>query len=432
MGCIQVLLRDNPLTKRGLTLAQWIDYFGSIFYFFFGLPRLICLVAPLASLLFSTPPLTADVLALTNYFFSFFLASALVMRPVSRGSRNPFWSDVYEIAMCFALSVVALKALAAPRRERLFEVTPKGQRVKKSSATELSSAWPHLVTFGLLVIGLVVGVRHWGQGVGDPGLPVSLFWGSANLLLLTVALFVASEQAQGRQGFRLKRDFAGALFVDGEEVPARVVNVSEEGAAVTVEQPIFTLQESTKFALTSSLGVLVTLTARIVRQEPKPSGGIDVGLQFDELDEHTRQILVDKLYGDPTPWEDTYRIQPGIGSSLRSLFQALTVPWRPLTWNRRNMIRVTGGTMCLITAPSSVWRGRVEDMSFTGVSALFSEFSQDSLAGTLLELPGVTLKVSPVAIVRKGRKTLVHFQVVSIESGEKRWRQLHNARWRAA
>ena len=432
MGCIQVLLRDNPLTKRGLTAAQRIDYFGSIFYFFFGLPRLICLVAPLASLLFSTPPLTADVLALTNYFFSFFLASALVMRPVSRGSRNPFWSDVYEIAMCFALSVVALKALAAPRRERLFEVTPKGQRVKKSSATELSSAWPHLVTFGLLVIGLVLGVRHWWQGVGDPGLPVSLFWGTANLLLLTVALFVASEQAQGRQGFRLKRDFAGGLFVDGEGVPARVVDVSEEGAAVTVEQPIFTLQESIKFALTSSLGVLVILTARIVRQEQKPSGGIDVGLQFDELDEHARQVLVDKLYGDPAPWEDTYRIQPGIGSSLRSLFQALTVPWRHLAWNRRTMIRVTGGTMCLITAPSSVWRGRVEDMSFTGVSALFSEFSQDSLVGALLEIPGVTLKVSPVAMVRKGRKTLVHFQVVSIESGEERWRQLHDARWRAA
>jgi cellulose synthase (UDP-forming) len=214
MGCIQVLLRDNPLTKRGLSLAQRIDYFGSIFYFFFGLPRLICLVAPLASLLFSTPPLKADMLALTNYFFSFFLASALVMRPVSRGSRNPFWSDVYEVAMCFALSAVALKALAAPRKERPFEVTPKGQRVKKSSTIELSLAWPHLMMFGLLVIGLALGIQQWWQGVGDPGLPVSLFWGSANLLLLTVALFVASEQAQGRQGFRLKRDFSGGLFVD--------------------------------------------------------------------------------------------------------------------------------------------------------------------------------------------------------------------------
>lgn len=428
MGCIQVLLRDNPLTKRGLSLAQRIDYFGSIFYFFFGLPRLICLVAPLASLLFSTPPLKADMLALSNFFFSFFLASALVMRPVSRGSRNPFWSDVYEIAMCFALSLVALKALAAPRKERPFEVTPKGQRVKKSSTTELSLAWPHLITFGLLVIGLALGIRHWWQGVGDPGLPISLFWGSANLLLLTIALFVANEQAQGRQGFRLKRDFASGLYVDGEGVSARVIDVNEQGAAVTVDEPIFTLQETVKFALTSSRGLLVTVTARIVRQEPNPSGGIDVGLQFDKLDEQTRQILVDKMYGDPIPWEDCDRIQPGIGSSLRSLLQALTIPWRPLTWNRRSMIRVTGGAMCLITLPSSVWQGRVEDMSFTGVSAIFSGSPQDPLAGALLELPGVTLKVRPVGMVRKWKKTLVHFQVVSIESGEEQWRRLHYAR----
>ena len=88
--------------------------------------------------------------------------------------------------------------------------------------------------------------------------------------------------------------------------------------------------------------------------------------------------------------------------------------------------------MCLITAPSSVWRGRVENMSFTGVSVLFSGSPQDSLIDTLLELPGVTLKVSPVGMVRKLRKTLVHFQVVSVESGEELWRSLHNARWRAA
>ena len=427
MGCIQVLLRDNPLTKRGLSLAQRIDYFGSIFYFFFGLPRLICLLAPLASLLFSTSPLKADMLELSNFFFSFFLASALVMRPVSRGSRNPFWSDVYETAMCFALSAVALKALAAPRKERPFEVTPKGQQVKKSSVTELSLAWPHLVTFSLLLIGLALGIQHLWQGDGDPGLPVSLFWGCANLLLLTVALFVASEQAQGRRGFRLKRDFAGSLFLDGKRVPAQVVDVNEQGAAVTVDRPIFTLQESVKFALTSSQGVPIALTARIVRQEPNPSGGLDVGLQFDELDEPTRQILVDKMYGDPIPWEDGYRIQPGIGSSLRSLLQAVTVPWRPLTCNRRSSIRVTGKTTCWVTTPSSVLKGQVEDMSFNGISASFSEYPHDSLGDSLLELPGVTLKVSPVGLVRKSMETLVHFQVVSIESGEDRWRHLHYA-----
>ena len=88
--------------------------------------------------------------------------------------------------------------------------------------------------------------------------------------------------------------------------------------------------------------------------------------------------------------------------------------------------------MCQITTPSSVWRGQVENMSYTGVSALFSGPPQDSLVGTLLELPGVTLKVSPVAMVQKRQETLVHFQVVSIESGEVGWRRLHAARWREA
>jgi hypothetical protein len=71
-------------------------------------------------------------------------------------------------------------------------------------------------------------------------------------------------------------------------------------------------------------------------------------------------------------------------------------------------------------------------MSFTGVSAIFSESSQDSLHDSLLELPGVTLKVSPVGMVRTGRKTVVHFQVMSIESGESKWHSLHNTQWRVA
>jgi cellulose synthase (UDP-forming) len=68
MGCLQMLFRDNPLTQAGLTWTQRIDYFGSIFYFLFGVPRVICLLAPLASLLFGISPMTADVGTLINYF----------------------------------------------------------------------------------------------------------------------------------------------------------------------------------------------------------------------------------------------------------------------------------------------------------------------------------------------------------------------------
>ena len=425
MGCIQVLLRDNPLTKRGLTLSQRLDYFGSIFYFFFGLPRLICLVAPLSSLLFYTPPIHADILLLGVHFFSFYIASALVMRPVSRGSRNPFWSDIYEIAMCFALTAVALKALVAPRKERAFEVTPKGQRVRKNTAAELTFAWPHLLTFGLLVVGLALGIQNLRHGVGDPGLPVSLFWGSVNLLLLTIAMFVASEQAQGRQAFRLNRDFASELFMDNTSVVARILNINEHGAALLLDQPVFTAQSTVSLLLTSSQGTIVRLPSRIVRQEQLPSGGVGAGLQFIELDDTIRGVLLDKIFGDPAPWEDNYRFQPGIASSLRSLLYALTAPWRSFNWERRRMLRVSHESVCRLRTPTSFVPGKLEDMSFTGVSALFPSTPNWSFTGALLELPRTTLKVSPVSVVHGLRTTSVRFRVESIERGEEHWRALH-------
>jgi cellulose synthase (UDP-forming) len=432
MGCIQVLLRDNPLTKSGLTLVQRIDYFGSILYFFFGVPRLICLIAPLSSLLFSTPPLNAEVTQLVLYFFSFYIASAWVMRPVSRGSRNPFWSDIYEIAMCFALSAVALKALSAPRKERPFEVTPKGQRVKKNTSTELSLAWPHLITFGLLISGLVIGIQHLREGTGDPGLPVSLLWGSLNLCFLTIAMFVASEQTQGRQAFRLNRDFASELLVDGMSFDARIVNINEQGAALSLTRPVFTAQETVMLLLTSSQGTLVQLTGRIVRQEPDLSGHVAAALQFVDLDETTRQSLLDKIFGDPSPWEDSYEFKPGITSSLRSLLNALTVPWRSFSWERRRMLRLHSGTPCRLSTSAHLLTGTLLDMSFTGVSASFPSTPEGSLAGSLLELPQITLKVSPVSIMRRLSETRVRFKVDNIEQGERRWRELHERRWKPA
>jgi cellulose synthase (UDP-forming) len=430
MGCIQVLLRDNPLTKRGLTFAQRIDYFGSIFYFFFGLPRLICLVAPLSSLLFHTPPIHANVLLLALHFFSFYIASALVMRPVSRGSRNPFWSDIYEIAMCFALSAVALKAIVAPRKERAFEVTPKGQRVKKNTSAELLLAWPHLLTFGLLVVGLALGVQDLRHGTGDPGLPVSLFWGSVNLLLLAIAMFVASEQTQGRQAFRLKRDFVSELFVDGNSVATRIVNINEHGVALSLEHPIFTAQSTVTLLLTSSQGTIVRLEGRIIRQERLPSGNVGAGVQFLDIDDSTKQILVEKIFGDPAPWEESYRFKPGIASSLWSLLYAFTAPWRSSIWERRRMLRVPHETSCRLNTSTSLLAGKLEDMSFMGVSVLFSSTLNGSLVGSRLELPRVTLRVSPVSTMRRLRKTCVHFKVERIERGEEHWRELHDHRWR--
>jgi len=430
IGCVQVLLRDNPLLKRGLTLPQRIDYFGSIFYFFLGIPRLICLFAPLSSLLFNIPPLNADPVQLSIYFFSFYIASSMVMRSISCGSRNPFWSDIYETTMCFSLSWAALKALITPRKERPFEVTPKGERVKKNTSRELAAAWPHLLTFGLLTGGVTLGLQQLAQGRGTSGLPVSLLWGSINLLLVIIAIFTANEQTQGRRSFRLNRDFSGELFVDGRPFTARIRDINEQGAAVILDHPIFTAQENVTLLLTSLRGSIMRITGHIVRQEQLRTGNIAVGLQFDHVDDETKLALVDKNFGDPTPWEDSYRSKPGVMSSAQSLLYALSVPWRSFSPERRRMLRIFNEAPCRLNTSTIQLTGRIQDMSFTGVSARFPTTPEGSLAGSLLDLPNITLKVSPVSIVRQLRDTSIRFKVVSIERGERRWRALHNHRWK--
>ncbi len=433
MGCIQMLLKDNPLTKRGLSWPQRIDYFGSVFYFFFGIPRLICLLAPLASLLFATPPVKANIWELSNYFFAFLIASALIMRPISRGSRNPFWSDIYEIAMCFALTSVAVKAVSAPRKERPFEVTPKGQRVQRHASSVFAYAWPHLTAFGLLILGLVYGTIRFRQDPGENGLLLSLWWAGVNLIFLTVAMFVAGEQAQSRHRFRLRRDFASALFIDGDSHSARIVNISEEGVGLLLERAILSTQPYATLALTSAEGRLLKVDGRLVRQDRTPDGTIEAGFEFLHVSDPIRQQLIDKMFGDPDNWEKARPVQvaSGIGSSLGSMVRALAAPWRGTEAELRWIPRIEAELPCRFRTGKDSYLGRVKDMSYAGISVVLRT-KQQVLADGWLDLPKVTLRVAPVSVECTPLTAIVRFRVECIERGESQWRDVHESYWQHA
>lgn len=52
-GMVQIFRTDNPLFGKGLNLGQRICYLNAMMHFFYSLPRLVFLTAPLAYL-FST------------------------------------------------------------------------------------------------------------------------------------------------------------------------------------------------------------------------------------------------------------------------------------------------------------------------------------------------------------------------------------------
>jgi hypothetical protein len=93
------------------------------------------------------------------------------------------------------------------------------------------------------------------------------------------------------------------------------------------------------------------------------------------------------------------------------------------------MLRVPHESCCRLSTTTVSLSGRLEDMSFTGVSVLFPSTPKGSLVGALLELPRITLKVNPVSIMHRFRTTCVRFRVESIEQGERHWRELHQKQW---
>ncbi|MFO0705872.1 MAG: glycosyltransferase [Nitrospira sp.] len=433
IGSIQTLLQDNPFTTRGLSLSQRIDYVGSIFYFFFGLPRVICLVAPLATLFFGLSILHANVWELCLNFFSFYLGSAIAMRPISRGTRNAFWSDVYEIAMCFAVSRAVLTTLLRPRKERPFEVTPKGQLIAQGPRRALARVWPHAIVFVLLAAGAVIGFWQWSQGRTIPGFGVSLFWACANLFLLSVAMLVANEQLQVRRAFRLPHAVTVTLRAGNQSYAATTLDMSEHGMAVKLRHPLFSEPDSITVHLTDFAGRSLELAGRIVRQEPIPDGAVVVAVQFSELSDDTLHALLVTIFGEAALWNSapTSRV-PTTTRSFRALIEGITRPWTPLLAKRRQTLRLPIQVPCMVESPIHSVQGTTRNISFTGLAAAFPSPPEGSLTGAILDVQGMKLKVVPVQVATHSDHTFVRFRIDQVEQGEQQWREFLAAHWQTS
>ncbi len=424
IGATQVWMRDNPLFIRGLTWAQRVNYTGSIYYFFLGLPRIIYLAAPLAWLFFGIPALFADAFSLVQFFFSYYVGSAIAMRVMTRGTRNAFWSDVYETAMCFALTRAVVRTLLAPMTHRLFEVTPKGQRIDQRGLTEWRLLWPHLMMAGLLVAGIVMGIRQWMRLVVLPGLEVSLFWAVANLVLVLAAIYAAYEQPQLRSAYRVPREYVCEIGAGEDSVPATTTDIHEGGLSAVVSAPIID-HRPVPVHLTDDAGRLVSLKGKLVRQEPLPDGQFSLGVKFVDLTEDQRGALIRRCFAATDRWKDLGGSGVGAWQSLRLLLTTQIRAHRRLRPRQRRIPRVHAESPCRLHINGRILNGHISDLSYTGLGASFRGVYQFANQSAILEMGDVILNVQIARVVRHVGTTRVGFRVRSVQVGGQQWRAVH-------
>ena len=428
IGSLQMMFRDNPLTIRGLTIAQRIDYLGSVFYFFLGPPRIICLIAPLFALVLNLSPLRTDTSLLINFFFSYYVASAMAMRTISRGMRNAFWSDVYEVAMCFSLSQAVCKTLMTPFRKHAFEITPKGQKIEKTGIESQLSVGPHLVVYGCLIFGIALGLTAWNGPVRPTGLAVNIFWAFVNLILLTVAILSANERPQWRNLLRLNRRLLCDISVGKTHVRVRTRDITEHGLSVYLKQPILASSQAAVVTIHGSRGAQLTMNGRIVRQEADATHGVEMGIEFVDVDERTTQGLIQELFSHNS-WQDAAAHAPGVFQSLWSFVSSVRVLFSRMRIRRRRTPRIVAQKHCVLS-----WQGLqlmcvTRELSMNGLSVMVPGSHALTHDPGVLCLQGIALKVSPVGVLEKGTKTLIRFTIDDIVKGQAEWLEINRASW---
>ena len=236
-GMAQICRVDNPLFGPGLKLGQRLCYFNAMLHFFYGLPRLVFLTAPLAYLLFSAHVFQATAAMITAYALPHLMHASITNSRIQGRFRYSFWNEVYESVLAWYIMRPVLVAFVNPKLGK-FNVTAKGGVIEQSYF-DWSIARPYLILLLLNLLGFAVGI--WRMVAVGPSsevfttLVINMVWTAYNIILTSASLAVASETRQVRSTPRVTAALPAALrFADGKTLVCETDDFSQSGVGLRV------------------------------------------------------------------------------------------------------------------------------------------------------------------------------------------------------
>ncbi|AVP56381.1 UDP-forming cellulose synthase catalytic subunit [Pulveribacter suum] len=236
-GMAQICRVDNPLLGPGLKLGQRLCYFNAMLHFFYGLPRLVFLTAPLAYLLFSAHVFQATAAMITAYALPHLAHASITNSRIQGRFRYSFWNEVYESVLAWYIMRPVLVAFINPKLGK-FNVTAKGGVIEQSYF-DWSIARPYLILLLLNLLGFAVGIGRMVY-VGPSSevfttLVINMVWTAYNIILTSASLAVASETRQVRSTPRVTAALPAALrFADGKTLVCETDDFSQSGVGLRV------------------------------------------------------------------------------------------------------------------------------------------------------------------------------------------------------
>ncbi|NJD89514.1 MAG: UDP-forming cellulose synthase catalytic subunit [Betaproteobacteria bacterium] len=340
-GSVQIMLLHNPLFASGLTFAQRLCYFNVCLFWFFGLARVVYLVAPAAFLIFGMSIYHASAVQILAYSLPHVAATFLITDFLFGRTRRPFFSEIYESIQSVFLTPAVLSTVRHPHRPA-FKVTPKGISLQEEQLNVLSFFF-----FSILLLNAFAAaggfVRIFAQPLYRDVVMVTLIWSLYNIYLSTVSLGALWEKRQSRKHHRLI--VSGQAMVQFPRVRQRLavdlLDLSLSGMSF-VSPLDFEVKEKERLVVeaASADGLVSYFEAEVVRTTKRGEKTL-CGLRF-LVPAQSMPDVVHYVYGDSGRWLAVWEARSRGVALLRTLGQLLRMG-------------VRGAWICLTIVLRIVW-----------------------------------------------------------------------------
>jgi cellulose synthase (UDP-forming) len=205
-GTIQVLLRESPLTQRGMRWTQRLMYFATMWSYLSGFAAVVYIGAPIIYLMLGVLPVASLSTEFFIRFIPFMVVNQLLFAVAGRGAKT--WrGQQYSLAL-FPIWIKACTTAARNvwfGRPLGFAVTPK---VKQDNSRDWHLIRPQLMAMALLGAAAVTGLVRLGVGLNEPvGTFINVAWVVFDLVVLSV-LFKAVRY----EGFAARGESADTVL----------------------------------------------------------------------------------------------------------------------------------------------------------------------------------------------------------------------------
>ena len=298
-GSLQMLRRDPPMLKRGLSWAQRLEYTANCLHFLEGPQRLLGFLIPPIVLVAGVAPIDAGPLLYAALFLPQLVLVPLASRALTRGRYRLLEGERYAIARMTPY-LRAMTALLGGRGG--FDVTPKGGRSERTSATH--ALWLPISLAAVTVA--AIGYQTAAQLLGLPGQlspgahAITVAWGAANVAMVISCVAWARGVRHVRFSHRFPVALQAAYSAEGgsPDLSARVEDLGREGLAMVVSEPR-AAGDRLRMVLLLDEGP-IELEGVVARAEAGHDGASwSLGVAFDRLDPRVADAIVEWCFTQP-------------------------------------------------------------------------------------------------------------------------------------